>query len=41
VQKLSPEILDRAVAGHNLSPGSLRRQIGAAPALLVFLRHGG
>jgi len=41
VQTLNPEILDRPVVGHNLRPGSLRRQLGVIPALLVFLRHGG
>lgn len=33
--------LDRAVAGLNLMPGTLRDQLGTEPRLLVFLRHFG
>ena len=41
MQKVRIDILDRAVVGQNLQPGTLRRQLGVIPALLVFLRHGG
>ena len=38
---LDPSILDVAVEGRNLRPGTLRDQIGTRPTLLVFLRHLG
>ena len=34
-------MLDAAVSGVNLAPGSLRDQLGSEPVLLVFLRHFG
>src|ERR1700729_3230599 len=38
---LDSSVLDVAVQGRNLRPGSLRDQLGARPTLLVFLRHLG
>ncbi len=34
-------MLDTAVEGVNLAPGTLRMHLGEAPTLLVFLRHFG
>jgi hypothetical protein len=39
--KLDSFILDAAVEGRNLRPGTLRDQLGARPTLLVMLRHLG
>jgi hypothetical protein len=39
--KLADETLDRPVFGVNLTPGSLRDQLGEAPTLLIFLRFFG
>ena len=39
--KIPDEVLDRAVTGLNLSPGSLRDQLAGPTDLLVFLRHFG
>lgn len=41
VNRIPDELLARFVSGVNLMPGSLRDQLGAAPTLLVFLRHFG
>ena len=38
---LDSSVLDIAVEGRNLRPGTLRDQLGARPTLLVFLRHLG
>lgn len=38
---LPAEILDAAVEGLNLRPGTLRDQLGAGATLLLFLRHFG
>jgi len=39
--KLPDELLNRAVTGLNLIPGTLRDQLGTDATLLVFLRHFG
>lgn len=41
MQIISETILNRPVQGVNLTPGTLRDQLGAGPTLLVFLRHFG
>jgi hypothetical protein len=41
VERIPDELLGRYVNGVNLMPGTLRDQLGAAPTLLVFLRHFG
>jgi hypothetical protein len=41
VERIPDELLARYVNGVNLMPGTLRDQLGAAPTLLVFLRHFG
>ena len=41
MDRIPDELLARFVRGVNLMPGSLRDQLGAAPTLLVFLRHFG
>jgi hypothetical protein len=41
VERIPDELLTRYVNGVNLMPGTLRDQLGAAPTLLVFLRHFG
>jgi len=41
VKKIPDELLARFVRGVNLTPGTLRDQLGQAPTLLVFLRHFG
>lgn len=38
---ITNSVLDTAVDGVNLAPGTLRTQLGEAPTLLVFLRHFG
>lgn len=35
------DLLDRVVMGVNLSPGTLRDQLGSGTTLIVFLRHFG
>ncbi len=39
--KIDSTLLNTAVEGVNLRPGSLREQLGAGATLLVFLRHFG
>jgi hypothetical protein len=39
--RVSAEILDRPVAGLNLTGGTLREELGAGPVVLSFLRHLG
>lgn len=41
VKAIPPSLLQRAVQGHNLQPGTLAEQMGDKPTLLVFLRHFG
>jgi hypothetical protein len=41
IQRIPAEILDAAVEGVNLRPGTLRDQLGGDACLLVFLRHFG
>lgn len=41
MERIDRAILDAAVEGVNLRPGSLRDHLGAAPTLLYFLRHFG
>lgn len=41
MERIPAEILDRPVAGLNLTAGPLREQIGARPTVLAFLRHLG
>ncbi len=41
MKKIPAELLERAVDGVNLEPGTLRAQLGRTPTLLVFLRHFG
>lgn len=41
LKSIPASILNAPVTGVNLQPGGLRQQIGAAPTLLVFLRHFG
>lgn len=41
MERIPDELLTRYVNGVNLMPGTLRDQLGAAPTLLVFLRHFG
>ena len=38
---IDSSVLDAAVAGRHLQPGTLRDQLGSRPTLLVFLRHLG
>src|SRR5690606_24023826 len=40
-ERIPGALLDEAVTGVNLMPGSLRDQLGDVPTLLVFLRHFG
>ena len=39
--RIPEAVLDEAVVGANLLPGTLRDQLGPGPTLLVFLRHLG
>jgi hypothetical protein len=41
IERIPTEILDTAVEGVNLRPGTLRDQLGNEASLLVFLRHFG
>lgn len=41
IRQIPAEVLDAAVEGVNLRPGTLRDQLGADATLLVFLRHFG
>ena len=41
VKSIPEMVLDSEVGGVNLSPGTLRAQLGDEPTLLVFLRHFG
>ena len=41
MERIPDEVLDRAVSGPNLMPGTLRGQLGERTTLLVFLRHFG
>jgi hypothetical protein len=41
MQQIDRAILDAAVDGVNLRPGTLRDQLGVGPILLYFLRHFG
>ncbi len=41
MKSIPQSILDTTVEGVNLATGTLRRQLGEAPTLLVFLRHFG
>ncbi|WP_256872856.1 hypothetical protein [Candidatus Entotheonella palauensis] len=41
MHRIDPHVLDTETEGVNLRPGTLRDQLGDAPALLVFLRHFG
>jgi hypothetical protein len=41
MQRIDRAILDAAVDGVNLRPGTFRDQVGAEPTLLYFLRHFG
>ncbi|MEZ4215499.1 MAG: SelL-related redox protein [Myxococcota bacterium] len=40
-ERIPDAVLDRAVVGLHVAPGTLRDQLGDAPTLLVFLRHFG
>ena len=40
-QCYDPALLDLPVSGVNLTPGTLRDQLGSGRTLLVFLRHFG
>jgi hypothetical protein len=41
IARIPREILDAAVDGVNLRPGTLRDQLGEGAGLLIFLRHFG
>lgn len=41
MERIDPAVLDAAVEGVNLWPGSLRDHLGVEPSLLYFLRHFG
>ncbi len=41
IERIAAEILDAAVEGVKLRPGTLRNQVGSEASLLVFLRHFG
>ncbi len=41
MKSIPQTVLDTAVKGVNLAPGTLRAQLGETPTLLIFLRHFG
>jgi hypothetical protein len=41
MDRIPDEWLDHPLTGLNLSGATLRTELGAAPTLLVFLRHFG